>query len=435
MQYTLVLLASIFITYIFGYLLKDKTKYSVFLLFLGISCNVFLLVYFKYSSFFFRVIGESVPFFAEVHQSFVVNFENVHLPLGISFFVFQAISYLIDVYRQDSPVEKNPLNVALYIAMFPQLVAGPIVRFNSIAKELSQRTISWDKLTGGVSLFVVGLSQKVLIANTVAVAVDGIYNIPLAEMTAPLAWIAAVGYALQIYFDFTGYSNMAIGLGLIFGFHFPANFNYPYWSQSITEFWRRWHMSLSRWFKDYLYIPLGGNRHGKLRTYFNLWVVFLLCGLWHGASWNFILWGAFHGALLVLERAGVLRVINQCPRLIRHLYCLFFVLICWVPFRAETLEQSVTIFRVMFFGSSASSLNWPVASFVSNDVALAFIFGIIFSAPLWQFLQEKLFSVKTVARHTVLYQTCSNSIVVLLFFLCILSLSSGAHNPFIYFQF
>ncbi len=435
MRYTLVLLASIFISYCFGRLLKKTLKYSKVVLTVGITCNLLLLFYFKYVDFLINIINGAISSVSEPGTVPLLETRNVHLPLGISFFVFQAISYLVDVYRRDSSVEKNPFNVALYIAMFPQLVAGPIVRFNSIAKELYERTVSWNKLSSGIRIFIIGLAQKVLIANTIAVPVDTIYDLPLSQLTAPLAWFAATGYTLQIYFDFAGYSSMAIGLGLVFGFHFPENFNFPYFSQSITEFWRRWHMSLSRWFKDYLYIPLGGNRCGKWRMYFNLWIVFFLCGLWHGASWNFILWGACHGLFLVLERAGLLQVVARLPRLLRHVYTLFFIVVAWVPFRSETLEQSKEMLYVMFLGNDVPLFLQPIQMYLTNDVVLAFIIGILFSVPWWQAMQNKLPKTPVMTNYLTIKQIFNSASILLLFILSVFSLSSGAHNPFIYFKF
>lgn len=362
------------------------------------------------------------------------SFEDVHLPLGISFFVFQAVSYLIDVYRNESPVEKNPFNVALYISMFPQLVAGPIVRFHSIARELHERGISWGKVNSGIAIFVMGLAQKVLLANTVAVPVDAIYALPADQLTQPVAWLATVGYSLQIYYDFAGYSNMAIGLGLALGFHFPRNFDHPYCSLSITEFWRRWHMSLSRWFRDYLYIPLGGNRCGPWRTYFNLWVVFVLCGLWHGASWNFLVWGVTHGLFLVFERAGFSRVLESFSRPVRNLYCLFVVFLAWIPFRAETLEKSVGMIKALFV-SHASPQMHPLAQFMNAKIVLALFVGLVLAYPVFTGVRKHLASETGEISQGRGWRVCRGIGLLALFFVCTVVLSSGAHNPFIYFNF
>ena len=269
-----------------------------------------------------------------------LSLPGIALPIGISFFTFQALSYVIDVYRREVPVQRNPFDLGLYIALFPQLIAGPIVRYHDVARQLVERVVTRQGFAYGVERFVVGLGKKVLIANTLAVQADLIFAIPADQLTAPVAWFGLVCYTLQIYFDFSGYSDMAIGLGYMFGFRFLENFSHPYVAQSITEFWRRWHISLSTWFRDYLYVPLGGNRGSALRTYRNLVLVFFLCGLWHGASWSFVVWGLLHGFLLVIERMGLGRLMARWPRALRHAWTLFFVMIAWVFFRADSLPQA-----------------------------------------------------------------------------------------------
>jgi len=295
-----VLMVSIGLNYLFGILIEKSydEKRRTTALFLGLGADLGLLCLFKYLNF----IADNLNVFLSTGGYAPIEIHHIHLPLGISFFTFQAMSYLVDVYRRTVPAERNIFNLGLYIAMFPQLVAGPIVRFNQIADQLHKRSVTTDAFSLGVRRFVVGLGQKMLIANILAVPADAIFAVPSEGLTPAIAWLGVVAYTLQIYFDFAGYSNMAIGLGHMFGFTLPENFNYPYIAQSITEFWRRWHISLSRWFRDYLYIPLGGNRKGSYRTYANLFVVFFLCGLWHGASWNFVVWGLFHGFFLVVER-------------------------------------------------------------------------------------------------------------------------------------
>src|SRR5215471_8104535 len=266
---------------------------------LAVAINIGLLAFFKYTDFVVENLNTGLVDLG-VRP---LTVPSIALPIGISFFTFHALSYVIDVYRGDARALRNPIDMGLYISLFSQLIAGPIIRYHDIAAQLRERWVTRSMFARGVSRFITGLGKKVLIANTLAVPVDLIFTIPSDQLTGGLAWLGVICYALQIYFDFSGYSDMAIGLGLMFGFRFLEKFNYPYISQSITEFWRRWHISLSNWFRDYLYIPLGGNRRGRLRGYFNLVIVFLLCGLWHGASWPFVLWGTWHGLFLVAERA------------------------------------------------------------------------------------------------------------------------------------
>jgi alginate O-acetyltransferase complex protein AlgI len=270
-------------------------------LILGVSANLLLLGYFKYYGFVVAdILGLNIA---------IDDFP--HLPLGISFFVFQSISYLVDIYRGDARGARSFADLALYIAMFPQLIAGPIVRYASVAEAIQQRYVSFDGVSKGIAIFILGLSYKVLISNNVAEMADASFATPLDQVDVVVAWVGALAYTLQIYFDFAGYSLMAIGIGKMMGFEFPENFNYPYIATSITDFWRRWHMSLSSWFRDYLYIPLGGNQKGVVRTYINLFAVFFLCGLWHGAAWTYVAWGMFHGFVLVIERAGLKKVLDR----------------------------------------------------------------------------------------------------------------------------
>jgi alginate O-acetyltransferase complex protein AlgI len=304
------------------------------ILLLAVAANLLSLFYFKYISFVFKSIFPSEP------HSWV---DSVHLPLGISFFTFHSISYLVDIYRKDAKVERSISNLALYILMFPQLVAGPILRYHIIAPQLGKRTINIHHLYNGFALFCFGLGQKVLIADTLAGVADPLFA-RSSTLSSGNAWLASLAYTFQIYYDFSGYSNMAIGLGWISGFHFPPNFNFPYVSVSITEFWRRWHISLSRWFRDYLYIPLGGNRLGGTRTYINLVLVFALCGLWHGAAWAFILWGLYHGSLLVIERIGFSSLLLRLPVPLQHCYTFLLVVVGWVLFRRKFLLSRTTTY-------------------------------------------------------------------------------------------
>lgn len=296
----LLLIASIVLNYSFG-LGIDRCKDSAqarTLLIAAIAMNLAVLAYFKYTSF---LIGNLNWLLAQFHWS-EIKAPKIHLPAGISFFTFHAISYIVDIYRRSASAQRNPIKLALYFDFFPQLIAGPIVRYHDIESQLDRRSITLDDVSIGIQRFVIGLAKKMLVANTLAQPADEIFAIAMPQLTPGVAWLGIVCYTLQIYFDFSGYSDMAIGLARVFGFRFLENFNYPYVARSIREFWRRWHISLSNWFRDYLYIPLGGNRCSPRRQYFNLLVVFSLCGLWHGASLNFLIWGLFHGAFLVLER-------------------------------------------------------------------------------------------------------------------------------------
>jgi alginate O-acetyltransferase complex protein AlgI len=363
---------------------------------------------------------------------------NVHLPLGISFFTFQAISYLIDIYRKEAKVEKNIFNLALYISMFPQLVAGPIVRFKTVAEQIHHRVINIEQAVIGIKIFIIGLAQKVLLANSFADPADAIFSLSEATLTTATAWLGSICYSFQIYFDFAGYSNMAIGLGLIMGFTFPKNFNYPYISQSITEFWRRWHISLSTWFRDYLYIPLGGNRKSNIRTYINLMTIFVLCGLWHGAAWTFIIWGVYHGFFLIVERLKLNQFLATVWRPIRHIYTLIVVIVGWVIFRAENFEHLIYFLKSMFAIDSGVSLIYTFLSYISNSLISALILGCLFSSPLYTFFEKfiKLNNVNLSLTLRFISITIIYELFYIFLFLCSIMLSaSGSYNPFIYFRF
>ena len=300
--FVLVMLASIGMNYAFGLLIERRvsTHKTCAALWLGIIANLLLLAAYKYTGF----VSSNLCGLLRWWGVDTADPLPVHLPIGISFFTFQAMSYLVDVHRRQVPAQRNPLHVALYISMFPQLIAGPIVRYRDIARQIVDRAVTRQGFASGIRRFAIGLGKKVIIANSLAWPADQIFTIPNHELTTAVAWWGVTCYTLQIYFDFSGYSDMAVGLGRMFGFEFMENFNYPYIARSMTDFWRRWHISLSTWFRDYLYIPLGGNRRGRARTLVNLALVFFLCGLWHGASWTFAIWGLYHGLFLILERRG-----------------------------------------------------------------------------------------------------------------------------------
>src|SRR3954453_6024185 len=403
-------------------------------LIIGVALNLAGLVVFKYAGFLVETWNAIAPFAR-------APVPRVHLPIGISFFTFHAISYLVDVYRGDFPAERKAVNVLLYIAMFPQLIAGPIVRFGTVRKEIHQRQVTIEKFALGIKFFIIGLGQKVLLANTLATPVDAIYKIPTENLDAAMAWLAAIGYSLQIFFDFVGYSNMAIGLGLMIGIYFPLNFNYPYMAQSITEFWRRWHITLSTWFRDYLYIPLGGNRAGPLRTYANLLAVFLLCGLWHGASWTFVVWGLYHGLFLVIERIGLGPALERIGREYRHVYALAVVTIGWVFFRADTLPHALRHLRAMAGFGQGDGIAYHVWLYLHPDVALALVIGAIASTPYLAQLGARILEQggRLYEGERKILSPAGGIITSIalygIFLLSVISIAGGNYNPFIYFRF
>jgi alginate O-acetyltransferase complex protein AlgI len=387
--YTAVVMASIVFNYFQGHFIdmKDDPKWRKQTLAFGIFVNLLLLVVFKYAAFVVDNLN-LVLAAASVH----IPRPKIHLPVGISFFTFHALSYLTDIYRREVKPMRRFDSFSLYITLFPQLVAGPIIRYKTICDQFEiahttphgisrGRVHSADGFAEGVRRFILGLGKKLLIADTLARTADAVFDVPGAGITPAAAWLGIACYALQIYFDFSGYSDMAIGLARMVGFQFPENFNYPYVARSVTEFWRRWHISLSSWFRDYLYIPLGGNRVSPRRTYLNLMTVFFLCGLWHGATWNFVLWGVFHGTFLILERAGFGKILEKFPRPLQHAYTLLVVLIAWVPFRADTLPHTLTFLAKMAFLAPAATADAPVALFLNNDLLIALAAGILGSMP------------------------------------------------------
>jgi len=394
----------------------------------GIAFNLALIGSFKYLGFFTANIAVAL---GAADPPWAVS---LHLPLGVSFFTFQAMSYLFDVYRRDARPAHNAYTTALYIALFPQLIAGPIVRYKTIAKQLIARRHGFRKFAAGVQFFIIGLGQKVLIANTAAGPADRIFALDGSELTLLVAWIGAGAYAIQIFFDFAGYSNMAIGLGLMFGFRFPRNFDYPYTAQSVTEFWRRWHITLSQWFRDYVYIPLGGNRKGPWRTYANLAIVFLLCGFWHGAAWTFILWGVWHGVFLIIERAGFANILKHAWRPLRHAYLLLAVTLGWVLFRAETLGDAGAYYAAMFgFGAGDSAFADP-RLFVSDGVRNMLLIGAVLATPL---AERVLFYARktTPAGLRSAGDSAAWAGLFALLFASAIFIAGGAYNPFIYFRF
>ena len=429
--YVLLLLFSVFCNYLAGLFVSGRKS----VLCTAVVVNLGILGVFKYLTFLVRTVDQ-LPDVA-------IPVPSIILPVGISFFTFQGLSYVIDVYRNERLKRTRFQDVLLYIALFPQLVAGPIVRYEDVAGEIQSRRRTLEQLAKGLRRFIVGLSKKLLIADVCGSVVTLIYSAERSVLDSRTAWLAAVCYLLQIYFDFSGYSDMAIGLGLCFGFHFKENFNYPYISASIQEFWRRWHISLSTWFREYLYIPLGGNRKGKAKTYRNKLIVFFCTGLWHGANWTFIVWGLWHGFFIVAEDAvkKLFRIEkhgkggrNPVMAVLKHLYTLLVVLIGFVIFRADNMEQAASMIRAMFSGISASAqTGLLLAQCLTPLTMFALLLGLVGSTPILPMVCHKA------ERQTGSARTCLRVInyaaVLVLLLVDILHLSAASYVPFIYFQF
>lgn len=411
-------------------------------LLISLAANLGILGFFKYFDFVvdsYNACVRWVGFSAWQWETAI----HVALPLGISFFTFQSMSYTFDVYLGNVRATRSLLRFATFVAMFPQLVAGPIVRYRDVARRLARRRTRLADMAYGVRRFVIGLGKKVIVANAFAVPADGIFAIPDDELTFTLAWLGVLSYTFQIYFDFSGYSDMAIGLGRMLGFRFRENFSYPYVSRSITEFWRRWHISLSTWFKDYVYIPAGGNRGTAGRTYFNLFLVFFLCGLWHGASWNFVLWGLFHGGLLVAERVSRRRpsVSHPIATVARHLYVLLAVMVGWVLFRAESFGQAWTFLEAMMGRGAASSRAYYPELYFGSELQVLVVVAIAGSCPLVPLVAQKLRALERRlegASGAILRlgeEAGRTLVLATLFLVSAMKLASTTHNPFIYFRF
>jgi alginate O-acetyltransferase complex protein AlgI len=399
---------------------------------LAISGNLALLAVFKYANFIVANLNIVLGTFGLG----AVALATIPLPLGISFFTFHSISYVVDLYRKNASAQRRVDSFGLYILLFPQLIAGPIIRYKDIATQITQRGRHCADFVEGVRRFIIGLGKKVLIANTLGGVADQIFGIAPHELNTPAAWLGVVCYTLQIYFDFSGYSDMAIGLMRMFGFRVLENFNYPYISQSIREFWRRWHISLSNFFRDYLYIPLGGNQRGKARVYLNLAIVFLLCGLWHGASWTFIVWGAWHGVFLTLEHTGLGDALDRVWRPLRHAYALAAVVGGWVLFRCDSLVHAGAFYAALGGNGAATHLKYPLLMYLDPLVATTLIVAVIGAMPVGRALGDAIDrsapaqrGLATIALFgewswlaSVLIASCA-------------ALAAGTYNPFIYFRF
>ncbi len=395
---------------------KCEGKLKSLILTLGIVFDLGFLGYYKYAGFAVSLLNRLAH-----HE--IMSVPQIALPIGISFFTFQAISYIVDVYRKDTEYSKSVVNVALYIAFFPQLIAGPIVKYRDINQQIEKRQANWVKVSNGFRRFIYGLAKKVLVSNVLGLCVDTIYSNDLSFIDYKVAWIGALAYTFQIYYDFSGYSDMAIGLGKMFGFDILENFNYPYVSKSISEFWRRWHISLGSWFREYLYIPLGGNRKGDVRTYVNLFIIFFLTGLWHGANLTFVFWGLYHGFFRIIERLGFDKWLKK-HNVLATIYCFLVVNFGWVIFRSTGITNSLRYLARMILPFKYNNSTIEMYTFLNLKVVFIGVIAILGAGCVPKKIADKW----------------KNSIpeaiyCVFLLILCLASIASNPYNPFIYFQF
>ncbi len=423
--FVLIMLLSITVNWLLGCFVgrccnenKSAKKYVI----IDVVFNLLILFVFKYLAFTMGIIKNVTGADYDI--------PIITLPIGISFFTFQAMSYVIDVYRGKATMQKNIMNVGLYISLFPQLIAGPIVRYETIADEIENRHENLEDFSSGFSRFILGLAKKVLLANNFALLADKAFNAVASggRISVLFAWLGAIAYALQIFFDFGGYSDMAIGLGSVFGFHFPENFDYPYISTSVSEFWRRWHISLGTWFRDYVYIPLGGSRVRKTRLLFNLFVVWLLTGLWHGANYTFIVWGLLFFFLITVEKIMGIDKVGKGPvRLIKWQATMFFVIVGWVVFRSESITSAFRYISCMFGCADNMTIDGAFRGFFKQNLVLLVI-GMISATPLLRCVKKQL-------QNSIAGEILCAAVLVLLFILSVASLASSTYNPFIYFNF
>lgn len=415
-RYFLLMIASIFVDYFISINIEKNNKnkkIKILLLAISIIFNVGILFFFKYINFFIE----------NINSIFNMSLNNVKitLPLGISFYTFQTMSYTIDVFLGKVKAEKNIINFGAFVCLFPQLIAGPIVKYIDISKELKNRDINLDEIQEGIRLFILGLGSKILIANNIGSLWNEVETMGFNNISTILAWMGIIAFSLQIYFDFNGYSTMAIGMGKMMGFYFPKNFNYPYISTSVTDFWRRWHITLSTWFRDYVYIPLGGNRVKKYRWLINIMIVWTLTGLWHGASWNFVIWGMYFGILLILEKLFIGKFIDKLPKFFRHIYALFFILIGWLIFFCDDLTLLYNYIPKIF--NNPTIIDNEFIFYIKNYM-IFLISGILFSIPIVNKIKK-----------TKITKTIVIIAYVFLFVVCICQLCSDSYNPFLYFRF
>ena len=423
--YVLLMLFSTVVDYFHGYMTarfkeQGKTGKAKLMVLSSMIINLGLLGFFKYSDFLIgnvnQLFGTSLPYL------------NLALPIGISFYTFQTMSYTIDIYRGDAPVQKNIISFGAYVALFPQLIAGPIVRYSTIAEQLNHRRESVDGFSDGIMRFTAGLGKKVLLANNIGLLWELIRDMPLDGLPVLTAWLGALAFAFQIYFDFSGYSDMAIGLGRMFGFHFLENFNYPYESKSITEFWRRWHISLGTWFREYVYIPLGGNRKGMAKQIRNIMVVWLLTGFWHGASWNFVLWGLYFGIILMAEKMFLLRFLNRLPAWLQRVYTLILVLVSWVIFAHDSVMQGLAYLKVMFGMGNTAFVNQETMYLLLN-------YGIMLVLLILAATHFPKKWAELMLKKPALREISAVCFVLAVLFISTAYLVDASYNPFLYFRF
>ncbi len=417
--YVGLILFSALADYVYGLLIAKyqprKRRAAKLVLILSLVTNLAVLSFFKYADFMI----------VNINSVFSTEWATLELPLpiGISFYTFQTMSYIIDVYRGKVKAQRNFISFAMYVTLFPQLIAGPIVRYEWIEKEIANRHVSFAMFSDGVKLFIMGLGKKVLIANQIGFLWEEIQGMPSGELSIATAWLGIIAFSFQIYFDFSGYSDMAMGLGKMFGFHFPQNFNYPYISRSISEFWRRWHMTLGGWFREYVYIPLGGNRKGKTRTYMNLLIVWMLTGFWHGASWNFVIWGLYFGVLILLEKVFLQKALLKLHPIFQHLYFLFFIVVGWVFFVFNDLSEGLQYFKVMFGMGGQAVANQTFLYLLSSNVILL-LMALVGSMPRSRWMKR------------ISALPCFQPLFYLIVFVFSTAYLVGAtYNPFLYFRF
>lgn len=420
-KYLSIMLLVILINYIAGLLIDALPKYKRCFLWISILSNLGILSYYKYTDFIIASINSAVGTQLALH--------HIALPIGISFYIFQSLSYVIDLYRDVIKVQYNIINFALYVSLFPQLIAGPIVKYKDIANEICNRSESLEDIAVGIRRFIVGLSKKVLLANSMGEVADKVFLAGPNDINMSIAWLGAICYSLQIFFDFSGYSDMAIGLGRIFGFHFLENFNYPYIAISVTDFWRRWHMSLSTWFKEYLYIPLGGNRVSNFRNNINLIIVFFATGLWHGASWNFVVWGLWHGFFLIVEKRffNIKENDNCFSNILKHCYVIIVFVLGWVFFRSDNLTNALNYILVMLGLKTNNTIGFELLYYLNQKVLIMAIVSILLCCP-WNNLYAKV-------KCCPYFFLIKDFILLIMLLASVASIAASGYNPFIYFRF
>ncbi|MBI3519312.1 MAG: MBOAT family protein [Bacteroidetes bacterium] len=420
-----IVLTSIMCNYLTGLLLQKSTteNKSKWVLGSGIFVNLLFLGYYKYANFFI----DNYNVILKHYEVQPVLMDKIILPLGISFYTFHGISYIVDVYRKDVSAQKNPFDLALYFSFFPQLIAGPIIRYKDVHFQLRDRQIDLELFSEGIKRFIIGLGKKVLIANLVGRIPEIVFKMPENELNAYWSWLAIIAATVQVYLDFSGYSDMAIGLAKLFGFQFKENFNYPFMARSMKDFWTRWHISLSSWFRDYVYIPMGGNKKGIPRTYFNISLVFLLTGFWHGASWSFVLFGAFHGLLVMIEKLGFDRLLDKMPRFLTSIYVFSVVSFGIIFFSIDNL-QHIGYFYQSLFQLKTPDTYHTINMYLTNEWFIVLIIGLLVSFPTAEYILEKI-------KNPFFKKSAETLFIISIFILSISELANTSYNPFIYFRF